>query len=92
MKGEDSHILPEWGEQVEYAREFAAAIIQMRVRPGTKAKLDYLKESNPNKNWDALLEPIVSFKGKPPKVTAIINVPKDPIETPEGLPDLTRLD
>ena len=77
-------------------------VIQMRVRPETKEKLDYLKRANPDVHWDLILEPLIkdvklpkaqcaSVKD-PPKVTAIVNVPTKDMKAPDELPDLTRLD
>ena len=76
-------------------------VIQMRVRPETKAKLNRLKENNPDVHWDLLLQPIIkdvllpksqcaSVK-EPPKITAIINAPDKSMDAPEDLPDLTKL-
>jgi hypothetical protein len=76
-------------------------VIQMRVRPETKAKLNRLKECNPDVHWDLLLQPIIkdvllpkaqcaSVK-EPPKITAIINVPDRDMKAPDELPDLKEL-
>lgn len=70
-------------------------VIQMRVRPETKAKLNRLKENNPDVHWDLLLEPITKDVLLPktqcasvkeaPKITAAITRSMD---APEELPDL----
>ena len=76
-------------------------VIQMRVRPETKARLNRLKEINHDIHWDLLLEPCIKdillpksqcASVKPvPKITAIINVPDKSMDAPEDLPDLTKL-
>ena len=88
LSDENNHVLPEWAKQIEFVRSNIGQVyLSMRVRTETKEKLDYLKQTNPDKSWDMLLEPVINFGDKPPKIPIIVHYP-----APEGLPDLTRLD
>jgi hypothetical protein len=88
MKGDNNHMLPEWSEQVKYAKQRTGReLLLIRVKPETKILLDTLKSQNRDDPWDKILEPLTkliripkpqcaSYK-KPPIIPIQVKYPQD---------------